>query len=166
MPATNKNELLAVTETEFANLSELINSIEQNAALVKLDEDTSIKDIVAHRAHWIGLFLGWYKDGMAGKEVYFPAKGYKWNQLKLYNKALRKKQSKLTWKDAKRQFTTNHKKLLKFINTHSNTDLYSGAMKGAKNDWTPGRFAEAAGPSHYRSASKYIKKVVKDNALA
>jgi len=48
-----------------------------------------VKDVISHRAHWIDLFLGWYKGGMAGKTVYFPAKEYKWNDLKRYNAQLR-----------------------------------------------------------------------------
>jgi len=31
-------------------------------------------------------------------------------------------------------------------------------MQGANNDWTTGRWAEAAGPSHYRSAAKFIRQ--------
>jgi len=161
MAAQNKDELLAITAKEFTKLNTLINDISDKEANLKRDENTSLKDIVAHRAHWIALFLGWYKEGQAGKEVFFPAKGYKWNQLKEYNKALRTKQAKLSWIDAKKQLRSNHKKLVKFIDSHSNKELYGGPMKGAKNDWTTGRWAEAAGPSHYRSASKYLRQCLR-----
>ncbi len=157
MPATNKDELLAVTEKEFAKIKTLLTKVTHDVAMEKREEDTSIKDVIAHRAHWITLFLGWYTDGQDGKEVYFPAKGYKWNKLKDYNKNLRQTQANLSWDDAQSQLLENHNKLLNFINNHTNEDLYSGPMKGANNHWTPGRWAEAAGPSHYRSAAKYIR---------
>jgi len=101
---------------------------------------------------------------MARKQVYFPAKGYKWNQLKEYNKQLRLKQSKLSWQNVNDQLLANHKKPVKFIKAHSNNQLYGGPMKSANNDWTPGRWAEAAGPSHYRSACKYIRQTMKSHA--
>jgi len=163
--ATTKKELLAVTEKEFIKLSQLLDEISSKTATKKREENTSLKDVVAHRAHWIELFLGWYKDGQAGKEVFFPAKGYKWNQLKEYNKQLRMQQSGLNWNDAKKMLQSNHQKLIKFINSHSNKDLYGGPMKGAHNDWTPGRWAEAAGPSHYRSASKFARQCKKSELV-
>lgn len=163
MPATSKDELLAVTEKEYAKLAKLLGEVDLKTAMKKRAESTSLKDIVGHRAHWIALFLGWYKDGMAGKEVCFPAPGYKWNQLKEYNKALRQKQSDLSWEDAKQQLQSNHLKLLRFIKSHTDQELYGAAMAGAKNNWTTGRWAEAAGPSHYRSAAKFFRECLRND---
>lgn len=141
MAATCKTELLAVFDKDYAKLTILISGIESAAALAKDDEDTSIRDVIGHRAHWMDLFLGWYHDGQAGKTVTFPAPGYKWNELKRYNAALRAAQTRLRG----------------FLEMSNEGDLYGGPMKGANNAWTPGRWAEAAGPSHFRSAAKYIR---------
>ena len=156
MPSKNKTELLSVTQTEFSKLEKLLEQIEPNMAQTKQD-DISIKDIIAHRAHWIGLFLNWYADGLAGKEVFFPAKGYKWNQLKKYNADLRERQHDIDWNSAKRRLAKQNKVLIDFIDGHTDEELYGAPMKGTNNDWPPGRWAEAAGPSHYRSAAKYIR---------
>ncbi len=163
MAAQTKPDLLAVTEKEFAKLSALIETIDADTALRKREEDTSIKDVVAHRAHWIELFLGWYADGLAGLPVYFPAEGYKWNDLKRYNADLRERQSSLGWPEAVALLHTRNEALMEFIENCSDDQLYGGPMKGAKNAWTPGRWAEAAGASHYRSAVKYIRKELKTN---
>lgn len=158
MPAaTSKEDLIAVTDKEYAKLQKLLSDIQDDFALQKDQDDTSIKDVIGHRAHWIELFLGWYADGQAGKEVFFPAKGYKWNELKKYNANLRAQQANFSWSDAKVLLQNNHEKLREFMVSHSDQQLYGGPMKGANNDWTPGRWAEAAGPSHYRSAAKYIR---------
>lgn len=162
MAATNKAELLEVTQIEFEKLAKLIDPIDVNAALKKGDEDTSVKDVIAHRAHWIDLFLGWYADGLTKKTVYFPAEGYKWNDLKRYNSDLRKRQSDLDWPDAVALLQANYDKLINFIQGSSEEDLYSGPMKGANNAWTPGRWAEAAGPSHFRSAAKFLRSSLKN----
>lgn len=161
MAAKSKTELLDVAEKEFEKLANLIDSIDANTALEKGDDNTSIKDVIAHRAHWIELFLGWYSDGLAGKTVYFPAQGYKWNDLKRYNSDLRKRQSDLDWPNAVAMLNENYHKLTAFIHDHSEEELYGGPMKGGNNAWTPGRWAEAAGPSHFRSASKYLRLKLK-----
>lgn len=162
MAALNKSELLKITHREFEKLTGLLDKLDEQWSLIKDDDDTSIKDVVTHRAHWIGLFLGWYEDGQAARDVYFPAKGYKWNELKRYNADLRARHADLGWGDAKAMLSANYEKLTDFIEGHSEKELYGSPMKGANNNWTPGRWAEAAGPSHFRSAAKYIRARMKD----
>lgn len=161
MPATNKTELLAVTRKEYEKLEKILGPVDDAVAAVADGDAVSIKDIVGHRAHWIELFLGWYADGQAGKEVFFPAKGYKWSELTRYNAALRDRQKDLDWNGAKAMLEANHGKLVALLEGLSDEALYGGPMKGAQNAWTTGRWAEAAGPSHYRSATKYIRSVLK-----
>ena len=124
----------------------------------------SIKDIVGHRAHWIDLFLGWYADGQAGREVQFPAEGYKWNDLKRYNADLRVRQAGLSWSEARVMLADRHRALTSFIEGESDEKLYGGPMKGGNNKWPAGRWAEAAGPSHYRSAAKYVRARLREFA--
>ncbi|MEO0668909.1 MAG: ClbS/DfsB family four-helix bundle protein [Pseudomonadota bacterium] len=157
MAATTKDALLHVTDAEWAKLSALLASIPHAAVLQPDDEGTTIKDIVGHRAHWIALFLRWYHDGQAGREVHFPAPGYKWSDLKAYNIKLRADQAGLGWQDVCTLLEDRHAALRAFISAHENDALYGGKMKGGRNAWTAGRWAEAAGPSHYRSAAKYIR---------
>lgn len=116
MAATSKSELLEITEKEFTKLNTLLDKIDLKTATRKGEENTSLKDVVAHRAHWIDLFLGWYKDGEAGKDVFFPAKGYKWNQLKEYNKKLRAQHAGLNWSDARNYFFQIIKNLSSSLN--------------------------------------------------
>lgn len=161
MPAKSRDELLTVSEKEFAKLLALLDKVPVELRLEKDEDDTSLKDIVGHRAQWIALFLGWYRDGLAGEDVQFPAPGYKWNELKRYNADLRTAQKDLSWEEAREMLAANHRKLVGLITDIGNDALYGGPMKGAKNDWTAGRWAEAAGPSHYRSAAKYIRQRLK-----
>jgi hypothetical protein len=161
MAAQDKAELLDVTHREYDKLVSLMAELDAPLALKKDKEDTSIKDVVAHRAHWIELFLGWHADGLAGKAVAFPAPGYKWSELKRYNAELRATQAHMDWPAAQALLHTSARRLMAFIDGHTNQTLYGGPMKGANNDWTPGRWAEAAGPSHFRSAAKYIRSRLK-----
>lgn len=160
MPAaTTKTDLLATTEAEFSKLTRLLDRVPVAARAVPDAgaEGTTLKDTVGHRAHWIDLFLGWYRAGQTGAQVAIPAPGYKWNDLKRYNADLRVAQQDMTWDDARDLLTNNHDRLLTFLNALSETDLYGAPMKGGNSKWTTGRWAEAAGAAHYRSAAKYIR---------
>ncbi|PIE14169.1 MAG: hypothetical protein CSA70_03215 [Rhodobacterales bacterium] len=163
MPAaTNKIDLLEVTQREFSKLETLIQGIpDPLAQQAGPDNGPSIRETIGHRAHWIGLFLGWYKDGQAGREVAFPAPGYKWNQLPAYNAALRREQAGMQWSEARQRLLNAHEQLVLWIHGMDECALYGGPMAGARNSWTPGRWAEASGPSHYRSAAKYIRSILR-----
>lgn len=165
MPAAqSKQELEAVALKEFAKLLGALGGLDEVLAVTPDRGGTSIKDVVAHRSHWIDLFLGWYHDGLAGKQVFFPAEGYKWNELKRYNADLRATQTELDWDSAVGGLGSAHRRLMAFIEVHTDDELYGGPMVGAKNQWTPGRWAEASGPSHYRSAAKFVRSQIRDLA--
>lgn len=158
MPAaTTKSSLIAVCELEFDKLRREMNKVALHQALLLDENGVSIKDVIAHRAHWIDLFLGWYSDGQAGLKVHFPAKGYKWSELKAYNAALRARQVDMDWDAAQAALMGAHERLMWFLAKLDDRALYCAPMKGARNDWTTGRWAEAAGASHYRSARKFIR---------
>lgn len=82
MAAKSKLDFIKVSRTEYEKLAKLVGQIDETCACKIRDDNTSIKDVVGHRARWIALFMSWYRDGMAGKPVYFRAEGYKWNDLK------------------------------------------------------------------------------------
>lgn len=166
MAAASKEALLKVHHSEFEKLELLLDQIDEDLALEKDADNTSIKDVVGHRQHWIRLFLGWHRDGLAGREVFFPAPGYKWSELPRYNAVIRDTQTALTWKEARSGLRAAYEDLTTLITESSETDLYGGPMKGAKNNWTSGRWAESAGPSHFRSASKYIRVRLRNRQVA
>lgn len=159
--ARNKADLITSTREEWAKLQKLISGIPDDVALRKDADDISIKDVVGHRAHWISLFFGWFKDGQAGKQVYFPAEGFKWSDIKAYNALIRAQQAGMSWEETRESLARAHAELMAFLESTSDFVLYSGPMRGAKNEWPVGRWAESAGPSHYRSATKYIRRRLK-----
>ena len=79
MPAaTNKSELLTAFDRELAKLRKTLAVIDDDTSTLSPPDDaTTIKGIIAHRTHWMGLFHRWYEDGMAGRQVFLPAEGYK-----------------------------------------------------------------------------------------
>jgi hypothetical protein len=155
MPAaTTKDELIAVTRKEWEKLGALIDTVPEPVALQLFEDDTSIKDVLAHRAHWIGLFFQWLDEGEAAE---MPDHGVKWSDLKPYNARLRDSYRPLSWAEVRGRLATAHARLLRWMEETDEVTLYGGPMPGGNGKWTSGRFAEAAGPSHYRSAAKYVR---------
>lgn len=164
MPAaTNKIDLLAVFDKDLAKLRKTLDGVDEaKASLSALDDDTTIKGVIAHRTHWMGMFHGWYEDGVEGREVHVPAKGYKWNQLKEYNAPLYEKGNETQWADLLSDFEAACDKLRRFIASQDNESLYTSGAHAWTGKWTLGRFAEASGPSHFRSANTYIRKALRN----
>ncbi len=162
MPAaTNRADLIATTEKEFTKLGALLEGVDNDLAKCQFEDGVSIKHVIGHRAHWTGMFFDWFRQGQETGAADIPAKGYKWNQLKEYNAKLRDDQAGLSWGEVRMMLDDSHARLLAFITGMSDADLYGGPMKGGGNKWTMGRWAEASGASHYRSAAKYVRACLK-----
>ena len=163
MPAaTNKADLLAVFDKDLAKLNKTLQGIDEaGASLSTPDDDTTIKGVIAHRTHWMGMFHQWFEDGVAGREVHVPAKGYKWNQLKAYNAPIYARGDATPWPDLLSEFGAACDRLRTFIDTHDDAELYQAGVHAWTGKWTLGRFAEASGPSHFRSANTYIRKALR-----
>ena len=160
MAAKHKQELIDVSEKEFTKLQKLLADIDEELALTPHPEDgITIKDTIAHRVHWNGLFFGWYENGVAGKPVHVPAEGYGWGQLKAYNAKVREETAGVTWAEAKRALLDGHERLVKFVDDHDERDLYGPKQYDWQGKYPMGRWVESTGPSHYRSAVKYIREV-------
>ncbi len=162
MAATDKAQLLALTTQDFAKLETRLDGVDADHALLPHPQDgVTIKDTAVHRAHWIDLFLGWVRDGQAGKPVTTPAPGYKWNQLKAYNAKLRADTASVSWSEARTRRRHGHAALLSLLTDCEDSDLYTTGLYPWMNTWTLGHWAEASGPSHYRSAAKYIREILR-----
>lgn len=160
MVAKTKAELVAVAEKEFDKLQKLLGDIDRDLALTPHPDDgITIKDTTAHRAHWIDLFFGWYENGVAGKPVHVPAEGYNWRQLKAYNAKVREQTADMSWDEARTRLATGHERLMGFIAERGDDDLYGPREYDWQGNYTLGRWAESTGPSHYRSAAKYIREI-------
>ena len=163
MPAAQtKDALIAACEAEFGKLTAAIAGLPVAVASAPDADGWSIRAVVAHRAHWIDLFLGWWDDGKAGRSVHMPAEGYGWGDLKAYNAQLATDQSDLSWDDAMRLLVDRHQKLMAVLNELDEAQLYGAPMIGGNGKWTAGRYAEAAGASHYRSALKFVRRRLRE----
>ena len=161
MAATSKSELLSILEKDWAKLLALLATVSEPEAVKPDTDGISIKDVVGHRAEWIAMYQRWISDGESGRAVEMPAPGYKWNALKPLNAAIRAHQADLDWQGAKALLIARKAELVTILNARDDAALYGGPMLGGNGKWTLGRYGEAVGPSHFRSAAKYIRRQMK-----
>lgn len=161
MPAaTTKAALLTATEKEWAKLSKLLAQFDETSAS-KADEDGySALRIIGHRAAWIDLYFDWCAAAAKGDAPAMPAPGYKWNETAALNAKIYDEQKDWSWAHALAALTAGHRRLVDDIQIASEKALYGAPLAPGLN-WTKGRYAEAAGPSHYRSAAKALRKIMR-----
>jgi hypothetical protein len=144
-----------VTLKEWAKLDALIDTVPEAGRPHPFEDHTSIKDVIAHRAHWIGLFFQWLDEG---EQAQMPDHGVKWSELKPYNTGLRERHTgPLSWAEVRGRLSARMRDCCEWMEDTDEATMYGGPMPGGNGKWTTGRFAEAAGPSHYRSAAKYVR---------
>ena len=161
MPAAqSKTEFLTVFDKELAKLERLLDTMTPEQADWS-DDDVSIKGLIAHRIHWLDLFWGWYDAGADGQAVQTPAPGVKWNQLKAYNAPIYASGQDQDWAVLKTRFLKTAASFRDRIDVLEDQELYTTHQYDWTNDWTLGRWAESSGPSHFRSAAKAIRKILK-----
>jgi hypothetical protein len=162
MPAaTNKSDLIATHTKEYEKLWETLDTITPTQADLHLPDETSTpRSTINHRTKWMKMFIGWYTDGVAGKEVSVPAKGYKWNQLVEYNATLWEKAKDTSWEDILKEFKKTYKKFIDLIESLDEEELYQVGKYEWPGKGTVGRYSESAGSSHFRSARVYIRKIL------
>jgi len=160
---TNKKELLEITEKELEKLKKTISQFPQEKVEI-FDEKVggSLKSIISHRTEWMKMFFIWYQDGIDKKEPQVPAPGYKWNQLKELNAKIWGRDKNKKWEEILHDFEAQSQNLLKFISSQEEEKLYTPKLFNWTNDWTLGRWVEASGSSHFRSANKYLRQILKN----
>ncbi|WP_306117156.1 MULTISPECIES: ClbS/DfsB family four-helix bundle protein [unclassified Roseitalea] len=164
MPAaTSQHELLTVFDKEHARLTRTLDGITEAKSMLSAPGETAtIKGVIAHRTHWIGLFFAWVEASRAGKPVQTPAPGVKWTQLKAYNAPIYEDANRCDWAVLRTAFEAQAMRLRAFIAANGDEVLYVAGLYPWMNKWTLGRWAEASGPSHFRSANTYIRKVLRE----
>jgi hypothetical protein len=166
MPAAkNKQDLVTVSEKEYAKLKDLISNLSEGQARVYVESvEASVASIISHRTEWIRMFFTWYEKGVAGKDPEIPAPGYKWNQLKAYNATIWERDKDVAWATLYKNFLKEGDRLINFIKTADEKELYTPGVYAWTGKWTLGRYAEASAASHFRSAAKYVRQILKELA--
>ena len=162
----NKEELINISNEEFLNLFNLIDSMtleKQESSFLFEDRDKNIRDVLTHLHEWHLMMKRWYKDGMSGIKPEIPAKGYTFKTLPDLNNEIFKKWQGTSLAEAKELIISSYKDMEELINKHSNEELFTKKHYKWTGSTSLGSYLVSATSSHYNWAIKKIKKHKKLN---
>ena len=159
---TNKQELKAAANEQFAKLLRLIDAMpdeHQTANFVFEDRDKNVRDVLMHLHEWHNMVQRWHKTGVIeGGLPEVPGKGYTWRTLPGLNKEIWEECQGVSLQEAKILLKNSHKTIIEIVDGHINTELFArGVYKWTKST-TLGAYFVGCTSSHYEWAMKKLKK--------
>jgi len=161
---TSKKELVALCQTNFDKLNNLIDSMSAEEQLKEFPKGTmnrNISDVLAHLYHWHLMMQDWYKVGMSGEKSEMPAKGYTWKTVPELNRCIWEKYKDASLKETRKLFNQSHQDTSKLIEKHTNEELFEKKRYKWTGTTSLGAYLISATSSHYDWAYKLIKKAKK-----
>jgi hypothetical protein len=160
----SKEALVQDIEREYAALVTVLDGIpvpDYREAGVWGDGWT-VNDLIAHLSAWHRLFLGWHRDGLAGRTPAMPAQGYRWNETPRLNHDIWRRHKDRPTDELRAELESTHGQALHLARELSEAQILEpGAFA-----WT-GRnalvtYLGANTASHCRFAQKVLKRWLKN----
>jgi len=119
----------------------------------------SVKDVLAHLAHWQKMNLEWYAAGQRGETPAVPAPGFTWRDLPRLNAAIYRKHHRRSLQAVVQDYRVHHERVIALIETLSDTDLVvPGRVAWTGPSWTLSDYLRANTAAHYRWARVRIRR--------
>lgn len=119
----------------------------------------SVKDILGHLVGWQQMNLIWYAAGQSGEKPPLPAPGFGWKDIRKLNAAIYRRFQRRSLQSVLGDFESHHRKMLGLIQDANARDFARvGAYEWTGPTWTLSDYVRANTASHYRWASKHIRK--------
>lgn len=122
----------------------------------------SIKDILGHLISWQQMNLDWYAAGERGESPELPAPGFSWGDIRKLNDQIYRKHRQRALNAVLHDYMAYHDRMLQLIDDVSDRDFVTpGRFPWAGSSWTLSDYVRANTASHYRWASKHLRKWLK-----
>jgi hypothetical protein len=160
----NKNELLHLSQKNYAELIDFVDSLteaERNKSFPQGTMNRNIRDVLAHLHHWHKMLLDWYAVGMSGQIPDMPAKGYTWKMTPELNKWIWGQYQNTDLKEVEGMLDESFQDIQHIITSHTNEELYEKRKYKWTGSTSLGAYLVSASSSHYDWALKLIKKAFK-----
>ncbi len=119
----------------------------------------SVKDILGHLISWQQMNLDWYAAGARGEIPEVPAPGLSWRDIRELNDRIYRQHHRRALKAVLTDYHALHQEMLDLIDQVSDWDLVTvGRFAWAGPTWTLSDYIRANTASHYRWASKHLRK--------
>lgn len=166
MKYRSKLDLIDDIEKEHATLVALAESIgpERYAEPGAWGDDWTIKDLFAHLHEWAQMCLGWYRQGLTGEDFPAPAEGYKWSQTPALNQVIWEKHRDASWSSVRSRFEESHLEILELAKALTEEELLTPGHFSWTHKSQLATYLAANSSSHYRAATKFIRRWLRQQA--
>lgn len=119
----------------------------------------SVKDILGHLVGWQQLNLGWLETARRGDCPVLPFEGFKWSDVRDLNERIYRSHRNRSLAAVEQDYESHHASMLDLIDSLTDKELVSvEAFPWAGKKWAMSDYIRANTASHYRWASKHIRK--------
>ncbi|MFT8351079.1 ClbS/DfsB family four-helix bundle protein [Clostridium saccharoperbutylacetonicum] len=173
--AATKTDLISGANSNFENLTILVNSMTEKELTTPFDfsgdgkkkeahwsRDKNLRDVLIHLYEWHQLLLNWVEANMSGDERSFLPEPYNWKTYGAMNVGFTEKHQNTSLDKAKESLVKSHQAVMKLAGTFSNEELFSKSSYKWIAGSTLGSYFVSNTASHYDWAMKKIKAHIKN----
>ncbi len=162
----DKANLLDTMQTERAKLDGLLATLSaEQICQTALENEWSVKDVLAHISTWERMCVDWIQAGLRGERPDKPEKGYTWEELDTFNEKTFLGNRERTLNDVQADSRLAYQQLLEQVQALSEDDI----TNPQRFPWTDGRglvpFIAANSYEHYQEHFEQIHKWLADEMM-
>lgn len=171
---TNKTELLELSETNFKKLTELADSMNEQALITPFDfseekskkeahwkRDKDLRDVFVHLYEWHLLLLKWVNSNMNGSKVPLLPEPYNWKTYGDMNMAFWEKHRDTSLADSRTMLEKSHREAMALAEKFTDEELFTRQHFDWTGTGTLGSYFVSNMSSHYDWAIKKLKAHIK-----
>jgi len=159
---TTKQEIYDAIKLERSKLKEMIAKLsEVQMEIPGACEKWSVKDILSHLTDWEQRCLSWYQAGLRGEVPKTPDENYNWRQLPALNQEIYKKYKDHSLGEVRRAFEESFIEMMAALDQMSEEELFNPGYYAWTGNGLLRDFVNANTASHYRWATRLIRKFVR-----
>jgi len=162
----DKAKVLETIQTERAQLDGLLAQLSaEQMCQTALENQWSIKDVLAHIATWERRCAGWIQAGLHGERPDKPEKGYTWEEIDKLNQKTYLENRGRSLDDVQSDSRLAYQDLLEQVQALSEDDI----TNPQRFPWTDGHglvpYIAANSYEHYQEHFEQIRKWLSDDIM-
>jgi hypothetical protein len=160
----SKLEMIQKLQAERKRLEQNFSHLSHEQLLIpNVVGKWSIKDVLAHLAHWESKMPVWMEAARKGEDVSTPDEGLTWKQLNIFNERVYQAHRDQTLAEVLQYFHNTHHEFMAMVEAMPEDEMltpgkYAFIGKGTVYDWLN------AYAAHDRWAKTHIRKWMKTQA--
>lgn len=162
----DRTHLISLINSQFDKLWRLIEPITKDEALYTVDDDFTIKDLIAIRVWWSASLVKWVKSGQRGKTMALPALGYTWRDTPALNRKIAEESRTKSFAFLRKQLAANKDHILALVSELSDAELEQLDVYDWAGKWPIMRWISVSSSSQYAGATRQIRKALRDKRAA